>query len=38
MRPDIAHIKLFNDSARKDEFEDYLDWFVYSYKDEDDYM
>jgi glutaconate CoA-transferase, subunit A len=36
--PDIAHIKLFNDSARKDEFEDYLDWFVYSYKDEDDYI
>ena len=36
--PDIAHVKLFNESARKDEFEDYLDWFVYSYKDEDDYL
>jgi glutaconate CoA-transferase subunit A len=36
--PDIAHIKLFNASAKKDEFEEYLDWFVYSYKDEDDYL
>ncbi len=36
--PDITHIKLFNDAARKDEFEDYLDWYVYSYKDEDDYV
>lgn len=36
--PDIPHIKLFNESARKDEFEDYLDWFVYSYKDPDDYL
>jgi glutaconate CoA-transferase, subunit A len=36
--PDISHIKLFNNSARKDEFEDYLNWFVYSYKDEADYL
>lgn len=36
--PDIPHIKLFNKAARSDEFEEYLDWFVYSYKDEDDYV
>ena len=36
--PDIPHIKLFNGSALRNEFQDYLDWFVYSYKDEDDYL
>lgn len=36
--PNIAHIKLFNEAAKKDEFEDYLNMFVYSYKDQDDYL
>lgn len=36
--PHIAHIKLFNETAKKDEFDGYLDWFVYSYKDQDDYL
>lgn len=36
--PDISHIKLFNNAAQKDEFEDYLNSFVYSYKDEADYL
>ncbi len=35
--PDIGHFKMFNESARSDGFEDYLQSFVYSYKDEDDY-
>ncbi len=35
--PDITHIKLFNELARGNKFQDYLDQFVYSYKDEADY-
>jgi glutaconate CoA-transferase, subunit A len=35
--PDIAHIKLFNELARSNKFQDYLDQFVYLYKDEADY-
>ncbi len=35
--PDIAHIKQFNELARNGRFQDYLDQFVYSYKDEEDY-
>ncbi len=36
--PDIDHIKMFNESARSNEFEDYLQSFVYSYKEEADYF
>jgi glutaconate CoA-transferase, subunit A len=36
--PDIIHLKMFNEMARTDRFQEYLDQFVYSYEDEDAYM
>lgn len=36
--PDIEHFKMFNESVRKDRFEDYLQSFVYSYRDEEGYF
>ncbi len=36
--PDITHIKLFNELARDNRFQAYLDQYVYSYKDEEDYI
>jgi hypothetical protein len=36
--PHIFHIKLFNEAAKKDEFEDYLDRFVYSYEGQEEYQ
>ncbi|HZY95030.1 MAG TPA: CoA-transferase [Candidatus Bathyarchaeia archaeon] len=36
--PDIEHIKMFNETARRDEFQNYLDQYVYSYRDEDQYL
>jgi glutaconate CoA-transferase, subunit A len=35
--PDIAHIKLFNELARNNRFQEYLDRFVYRYKGEEEY-
>ncbi len=36
--PDIVHLKMFNEMARADRFQGYLDQFVYSYEDEDAYL
>ena len=36
--PDITHIRLFNELARGNHFQEYLDRYVYPYKDEDDYV
>jgi glutaconate CoA-transferase, subunit A len=36
--PDINHLKMFNEMARAERFQDYLDQYVYSYEDEDAYI
>ncbi len=36
--PDIPHLKMFNEMARADRFQSYLEQFVYSYEDEDAYI